>query len=138
MRDALETAGYAGIPRNGLYPIGGMALGKVATPLKKIIRDLRTSKQAADQLVDALVLRGYLDRTVDADDRRKLTTTLTERGKGAAATQAKAREKIDVELQARVGKDDVAAIRRTLAALIDIQRDREAGNETPDPSRKTQ
>ncbi len=134
MRDALEAAGYDDIPRNGLYLIGGLALGKGATPLGKLIRDLRISKQAAGQLVDALVTRGYLNRAVDADDRRKLTITLTERGKGAAATQATAREKIDAELVARAGKDDVAAMRRTLAALIDIRRQREAASAAPEAS----
>lgn len=138
MRDALEAAGHDDIPRNGLYLIGGLALGKGATPLGKLIRDLRISKQAAGQLVDALLMRGYLDRAIDAQDRRKLTITLTQRGKRAAATQAKAREKIDAELLARAGQDDVTAMRRTLAALIDIRRQREAASEAPDASGKTQ
>jgi DNA-binding MarR family transcriptional regulator len=83
---------------------------------------LRISKQAAGQLVDALVMRGYLERAVDKDDRRKLTVTLTERGRSAAATQQAAREKIDAKLLASVGELDVSRTRRTLAALIDIGR----------------
>ena len=122
MRRALEAAGYDDIPRNGLYVIGGLALGAGGVPLGQLIRELRVSKQSAGQLVDALVLRGYLERVVDEEARRKLTVALTERGVAAAAAQAAARERIDAELLARVGAADVAAARRALAALIDMGR----------------
>ena len=120
MRRALDEAGYDDIPRNGLYIIGGMSLGAEGLPLGQLVKELGVSKQAAGQLVDVLVLRGYIERTVDAEDRRKLTVTLTERGRAAAAVQAAAREKIDAELLARVGPEDVSRTRRTLAALIDM------------------
>lgn len=118
MRLALTEAGYDDIPKNGLYIIGG--LGNAEIPLGQLIRELRTSKQAAGQLVDVLVLRGYLERTPDPEDRRKLTVALTERGRAAAATQRAAREKIDAALIARVGKENVERTVRTLAALIDL------------------
>ena len=126
MRRALADAGYDDLPRNGLYVIGGLALGAGDAPLGALIRELRISKQAAGQLVDTLVSRGYLQRTIDEHDRRKLTVTLTERGRAAAKTQAIAREAVDTELAARVGASDVKAARRTLAALIEIGREREA------------
>ncbi len=122
MRRALVEAGYDDIPKNGLYVIGGLALGAGGVPLGQLIKELRVSKQAAGQLVDLLVLRGYLERKVDIGDRRKLTVTLTERGRDAAATQAMVREKIDAELIARVGQADVNCTRRTLAALVDLGR----------------
>ena len=125
MRRALAEAGYEDIPRNGLYVIGGLALGGGEIPLGQLIKELGISKQSGGQLVDTLVLRGYLERTVDAEDRRKLTVTLTERGRAAAATQAAAREKIDAELIARIGQEDVNCTRRTLAALVDLGRERE-------------
>ena len=129
MRRALDEAGYDDIPGNGLYVIGGLALGVPDIPLGQLIKELRISKQAAGQLVDALVMRGYLERAVDKDDRRKLTVTLTERGKAAAATQRAAREKIDAELLASVGQDDVSRTRRTLALLCDIGRQGEGDQE---------
>src|SRR5271156_2033755 len=88
MRRALDEAGYDDIPGNGLYLIGGLALEREDIPLGQLIRELRVSKQAAGQLVDTLVTRGYLDRAADKEDRRKLTVTLTERGREAAAIQA--------------------------------------------------
>jgi DNA-binding MarR family transcriptional regulator len=120
MRGALEHAGYTYIPKNGLYVIGGLALGAGDVPLAVLIRDLRISKQAAGQLVDALVSRGYLDRTVDEQDRRRLVVTLTERGRAAAATQAAARERVDAALLAKVGQQCVDHTRVALAALAEM------------------
>ena len=132
MRKALAEAGYDDMPRNGMYVIGGLALGAGGVPLGQLARELRISKQSAGQLVDALVLRGYLERTVDTEDRRKLTVALTPRGQAAAAVQAAGREKIDAALLDRVGAPDVAAARRTLAALVDL------GMEAEDPAEEAE
>lgn len=120
MRKAQAEAGYDDVPKNGLYVIGGMALETGPVPLGQLIEELGISKQSASQLVDTLVTRGYLQRTEDPDDRRKLTITLTERGRDAAAKQSEARKRIDAMLIACVGEDDVRRTRRTLAVLIDI------------------
>jgi DNA-binding MarR family transcriptional regulator len=118
MRRALDAAGYDDIPKNGLYVIG--ALASTETPLAEIIRALGVTKQAAGQLVDALVLRGYLTREVDPGDRRRLTVALTERGRAAAATQGAAGELIDAEVLARLGPEKVRHCREVLVTLIDI------------------
>ncbi len=120
MRAALAEIGCDDVPRNGLWVIGGLALGAPAVPLGELIRDLRVSKQAAGQLVDTLVLRGYLERSADPQDRRKLSVTLTERGKAVAAAQTKARVRIDALLLDRVGAEHIRHARATLAALIEI------------------
>jgi DNA-binding MarR family transcriptional regulator len=124
MRGALEDAGCDDVPANGMYVIGGLALGAEGVPIRQLVRELGVTKQAAGQLVDTLVARGYLVRTPDEADRRQLIVTLTERGRAAAETQAAARAGIDAELAARVGAADVAACRRALAALIDIGAER--------------
>ena len=120
MRSALEDAGYDDVPKNGLYVIGGLALGAGDVPLASLIRDLRISKQAAGQLVDTLVNRGYLARNIDEQDRRRLIVTLTDRGRAAAATQATARERVDAELVAKVGPECVEHTRIALAALTEM------------------
>ena len=120
MRRALEDAGYDDIPKNGLYVIGGLALGAGDVPLASLIRDLRISKQAAGQLVDTLVNRGYLARTIDEQDRRRLIVTLTDRGRAAAATQTTARERVDAELLVKVGPECVEHARIALAALTEM------------------
>jgi DNA-binding MarR family transcriptional regulator len=120
MRHALETAGYEDVPKNGMYVIGGLAMGAGGVPLGQLVKELGVSKQAAGQLVDMLVLRGYIDRSADPNDRRKLTVTLTERGRAAAAIQKEVVQKIDAELVSRVGKEDILCARRVLAELIGI------------------
>lgn len=123
MRAALAERGYDDVPANGMYVIGALALSQA--PLSQIIRELRVSKQAAGQLVDALVLRGYLERQVDPDDRRRLIVALTERGKAAAATQREVGAAIDAELLARVGETKVAHAREVLGTLIDMREEGE-------------
>ena len=100
-------------------------------PLSALIQDLRISKQAAGQLVDTLVMRGYLERQVDPADRRRLVVRLTERGAEAATIQGKARDVVDAKLAARVSAEDIAAARRVLYALVEMgieAREREAAS----------
>ena len=120
MRKALEDAGFDDIPKNGLYVIGGLALGAGDAPLAELIRDLRITKQAASQLVDTLVTRGYLARMEDPQDRRRQIVTLTGRGRAAAAAQGAARARIDSLLAERIGEAGVGKFRKVLAALIAI------------------
>ncbi len=120
MRGALEAAGYDDVPANGLYIIGGLAMGAGGVPIRQLVRELGITKQGAGQLVDTLVARGYLIRTPDENDRRQLIVTLTERGRGAAETQAAAREEIDAALLKRMGAENVVTARRALLALIAI------------------
>ncbi len=122
MQQALKSAGYSDVPRNGPYVIGGLALGAGEAPLSRLVQEMGISKQAVGQLIDTLVTRGYLEREPDAHDRRRLTVTLTERGHAAALVQAEARRRVDAQLLARVGAEDLARTRRTLAALRDIGR----------------
>lgn len=129
MREALEAAGYDDIPTNGLYIIGGLAHGEGGVPISHLVRDLGVTRQGAGQLVDTLVTRGYLARTPDEADRRQLIVTLTERGQAAAEVQTSARMEVDADLVARVGAAEVAAARRALAALIDMRRSVESGEE---------
>src|ERR1700761_1875699 len=120
MHKALAEAGCDDVPPNGLYVIGGLALGAGDVPLSVLVKELKLSKQAAGQLVDTMVLRGYLMRETDEDDRRRFTIALTERGQHAAAVQRKARETIDAELLSRVGAEALAGARKTLGALIEL------------------
>jgi DNA-binding MarR family transcriptional regulator len=129
MRRALVKAGYDDIPRNGLYIIGGMNLNAGGLPVGQLGKELGTSKQAVGQLVDTLVLRGYLQREPDPEDRRKLTVTLTERGRAAAGVQAGVRKEIDADLEKRVGPENLLRTRKTLAALIALGREMGADEE---------
>jgi len=118
--EALAEAGCDDVPRNGIYVIG--AIARTGAPLSRIISDLRVSKQAAGQLVDTLVLRGYLERAVDAEDRRRLTITLTARGSAAATASRAAVERLDEAVAERVGPIYVAHTRAVLGTLVELDR----------------
>jgi DNA-binding MarR family transcriptional regulator len=123
MRAALAEIGCDDMPKDGMYVIGGLALGTGGVPLLQLARELGVSKQSAGQLVDTLVLRGYVDRAVDRQDRRRLSITLTPRGRMAASAQAAARERVDAELAGRVGPECVMQMRKALGALCTIRRE---------------
>jgi DNA-binding MarR family transcriptional regulator len=116
IREALDTVGCDDVPRNGSYVIG--AIARTGASFSQIIEALGVSKQAAGQLVDTLVLRGYLDRSVDPEDRRRMTVTLTERGRAAARACRSAVDRLDAELAKTVDPEYIAHTRATLAALI--------------------
>lgn len=112
---ALAEAGYDDVPRNGSYLLSAMA--RIETPLAALIVGLGMSKQAAGALVDTLVVRGYLERSVDPDDRRRLIVALTPRGAAAVVVIRAAVQRVDEALEERIGADRLTAAREALAAL---------------------
>jgi len=121
IRSALEDAGYDDLPTNGPYVISATSVAGV--PLAVIIERLGLSKQAAGHLVDLLVLRGYLHRQVDPEDRRRLVVLPTERGAGAALVIRQVADLLEARLVARLGDADLQATRRTLACLATMTDD---------------
>jgi DNA-binding MarR family transcriptional regulator len=124
IRANLATAGYDDVPRNGAFVLGGMVNhgGSAAN----LVRQLGVSKQAASQLIDVLVIRGYLQRDVDPQDRRRQTLAVTERGKGAAAAVRAAVLSVDNELAGLISPEELAGLRTGLVALITIRERMEA------------
>lgn len=118
VRHELSSDGFDDLPRNGAFVIGGMA-NHGGTP-SDLVRQLRISKQATSQLIDALVLRGYLVRDTDPADRRRLTLALTERGLAAAAAVRRGVVAVDEQLEQAVTPEQLAALRAGLVALCDI------------------
>src|SRR6266700_8113409 len=84
------------MPSNGPYVLGGMA--NHGGSAGDLIRELGVTKQAASQLIDTLVIRGYLERQVSTDDRRRMTISLTDRGRAAAKAVRAGVEAVDAEL----------------------------------------
>jgi DNA-binding MarR family transcriptional regulator len=111
------------MPRNGAY-----VLVRVHddVPFANLIRELGISKQAVSQLIDAMVMRGYLERSPDAEDRRRMVLHLTPRGEAAATTAWEAATAVDEELLRRLSADGVAALRSGLIALCEIAAESES------------
>jgi DNA-binding MarR family transcriptional regulator len=118
IRSRLATAGFDDLPRNGPFVLGGMAGNGAAGDL---IRQLGVSKQAASQLIDTLVVRGYLERQIHPEDRRRMTLALTERGLAAAASVREGVESVDAELASLISPGELAGLRAGLEALCTIR-----------------
>ncbi len=73
------------------------------------------------QLIDTLVVRGYLTREVNAEDRRRLDITLTERGRAAAAVIRAAIVQVDAELTSMISATELAGLRAGLRALAGVK-----------------
>jgi DNA-binding MarR family transcriptional regulator len=116
---SLAASGFDDVPRNGSYVLGGIVNhgGRAGD----LVRQLGVTKQAASQLLDTLVLRGYLEREVDPADRRRITISATERGRAAAAAIGQAVASVDDELAGLITPEELAGLRAGLVALCDIR-----------------
>jgi DNA-binding MarR family transcriptional regulator len=119
VRDRLLLGGYDDLPQNGPYILGGMANHGLTAG--NLIRGLGITKQAASQLIDTLVIRGYVVRQVNPDDRRRMDIELTERGIDAAAAVREGVVAVDDELAERLSPEQIAALRLGLVELSKIR-----------------
>ncbi len=115
IKTKLAAAGFGDLPRNGGFVLAGM--GNHGGSASDMIEGLGVSKQAASQLIDTLVSRGYLTREIDATDRRRMRIDLTERGRAAASCVRAGVDEIDAELAQMISPGELAGLRVGLEAL---------------------
>jgi DNA-binding MarR family transcriptional regulator len=124
IREALRRAGFDDVPRVGARVLGGIA--RNGGYVRDIAKAFGVSRQAASKLIDVLVERGYVNRQPDDADRRRAVLELTARGKLAAREIRGAVEGVDSQLERRVGRDEVARMRSSLGALVELSTGRAA------------
>jgi DNA-binding MarR family transcriptional regulator len=120
-RQALADAGCDDVPENGGFVLAGLGDTEF-TPQAEAVAGLRRSKQRSSQLIDTLVLRGYLERRNDPEDRRRMSVRLTERGRIAADAIQSAVDTIDAELAKRLSAQELHGLRAGLATLAEIRK----------------
>jgi DNA-binding MarR family transcriptional regulator len=131
IRSALAEAGFDDLPRAGARVIGRIAVG--GTNVDDVAAVYGVSEQAASQLVDALVARGYVERVPDEEDRRRMLVGLTERGLAAAAELRDAIARIDAELYAAFDEAEINRAKRVIGALVENHyRSLDAASEAPE------
>ncbi|HEX3737527.1 MAG TPA: MarR family transcriptional regulator [Solirubrobacterales bacterium] len=122
IRKGYAEAGFDDIPKLGPRLLGGIhRFGGSVGSAGDVARDFGVSKQAASKLIDTLVIRGYLRRGTDPEDRRRLTLELTGRGREAADLGWKAADRVDRELEEAVGAAAIAQMRETVGALVALR-----------------
>jgi DNA-binding MarR family transcriptional regulator len=115
----LAAGHFSDVPRNGPFVLGGMAAHGVDAV--QLIRQLGVSKQAASQLIDQLVLGGYLRRETNPEDRRRVAIELTERGHEAAEAVREGVRAVNAELAELTSPTELDGMRAGLVALCDIR-----------------
>ena len=119
IRAELLTMGIEDLPRNGAFILA--AIDAAGGPAPDLPAELGVTKQAVSQVTDTLVSRGYVERSPDPGDRRRVRLTLTERGQQVAAAVGRAVSAVDEQLRARVPAGEVDVMRAGLRALAEIK-----------------
>jgi DNA-binding MarR family transcriptional regulator len=110
--------GIDDVPNPGGYILAYLANGEESIP--QMIEGLGIRKREYSQLVDSLVLRGYITRDIDPKDGR-VSLALTERGQAAAEAIFEGGRIVDEELERRLSAAEIAGLRRGLVALGEIK-----------------
>jgi DNA-binding MarR family transcriptional regulator len=84
------------------------------------IEGLGISKHEFSRLVDTMVLRGYIRRTLDPAGKTR-SFALAERGRAAAEVIDEGARYVDEELERRLSETELAGLRRGLAVLGEIK-----------------
>jgi DNA-binding MarR family transcriptional regulator len=114
VRVALDGAGCDDVPRNGTFVLAGLdhrSSEPGFSPQAGVVASLGLSKQAASQLIDTLVLREYLERRNDPEDRRRMGVRLTDRGRSAARAIQAATDGIDAAIAKLITADELRGLR---------------------------
>jgi DNA-binding MarR family transcriptional regulator len=119
IRARLHAIGIADLPRNGAVVLTGIADN--GGPREDLPTGLGVTKQAVSQVIDTLETRGYLQRSPDPDDRRRIRLELTELGLQVVDAVVEGVEAVDRKLCERATPQQIEGARSVLAALADIK-----------------
>jgi DNA-binding MarR family transcriptional regulator len=132
IRAELRAIGIDDLPRNGTFVLAG--IDSSGEPRKDLPAELGITKRAVSLVIETLVNRGFLERHFDLDDRRRVGLELTDRGQGVVDGASRGVEAVDRQLEKRVSREQIDAMRSVLIALTEIKTAgvaREAGRRHP-------
>lgn len=124
IRKHLASSSFKDMPRDGVFAMA--AIRDLDLGAGELGRKMGLSKQAVSQLLDTLVMRGYVERSADAVDRRRVKLKLTARGAKASSLCRAVVDRIEQQLVQRVGARYVQHTRDTLAVLVELAADVES------------
>ncbi|AVH59582.1 MULTISPECIES: MarR family winged helix-turn-helix transcriptional regulator [Streptomyces] len=114
INDGVVARGFEGRPAYGFAFVRLTPDGATVTDLAT---HLGVTKQAASQLVDELVRKGYAERRPHPDDARARLIVLTERGRACMRAAEEAAAEAVGEWVERLGEGEVRALRDRLARI---------------------
>jgi DNA-binding MarR family transcriptional regulator len=113
----LSDGGFEDLPTTSGYLLGYLANDEDSIPER--IEGLGIRKREFRQLVDTLVLRGYITRNVGPGQDESFAPT--ERGRAANEASFVGASYVDEELKRRLSDAEMAGLRRGLAVLGEIK-----------------
>jgi DNA-binding MarR family transcriptional regulator len=81
---------------------------------------LCVSKAAVSQILGSLEKRGYIRRSIDCDNRRKIIITLTKKGKSAVDKGQRHMDDLMAHIIERLGEEDVRNFVRLLDRFAEV------------------
>ena len=119
IRTELHAIGIDDLPRNGAIILAAISIS--GRPRQDLPSELGVTKQAVSQVIDTLVNRGYLERSPDRDDRRRVELALTDRGQQVVDGARRGVVAVDRQLEKRVSRQQIDGMRTVLIALTEIK-----------------
>jgi DNA-binding MarR family transcriptional regulator len=113
----LAAGGFEDLPTASGYLLAYLANDEES--VAQMIEGLGINRREFSQLVDTLVLRGYITRSIANDGTVSLA--LTERGHAAHEASYEGCRDVDDELERRLSEAEMAGLRRGLAVLGEIK-----------------
>jgi DNA-binding MarR family transcriptional regulator len=113
----LAEAGFDDLPRYGTF---ALALLIHTGELQHLTGGLGVRKRVSADLIDALVMRGYLERPGLSGDGRP-AVRVTGRGQAAQRIASETTARLDALLAKRLGADGFDTFRQGLLTLADIR-----------------
>ena len=120
---ALVDGIHAGVVARGftdLRPSHGFAFARLAgagATVGELAEHLTVTKQAASQMVEELVGKGYVERRPHPDDARARLIVLTSRGRSCTRAAEEAAAEVLRPWADRIGADRVRGLRADLALI---------------------
>lgn len=114
---------HAGVTARGfgdLRPAHGFAFARLApgdATVSELADHLGVTRQAASQLTDELIQKGYVERRPHPTDRRARLVVLTERGWACTRAAEEAAAETIRPWAARLGEERLRALRGDLALI---------------------
>jgi len=104
-----------------IRPTHGFAFVRISrgdATMVDVANHLGISKQAASQMVELLVQRGYVDRTQHPTDARASMLSLTPKGWACTRAAEKAADRTIAEWEQTVGRTQIRELTATLGSVV--------------------
>jgi DNA-binding MarR family transcriptional regulator len=125
--ERMAEAGFPGYRRTDAAILGALLHGPLA--IGQLGEALRVSRQAARQLADGLVERGYASFGTDPADSRRTLVVLTPSGRAYGRAIWAAQDALNEALRSRVSEAELAAADAVLRAVFPDGQAREQADE---------